>query len=397
MPAISYSELKRQYELNGPQRTVRHLSEAIRTKALRPEDFSLTDLAEALVPNGRDWVRFITPGRKSSMDVINIMEGVVDTSSFSNITGQLVFSAFLDEYRSPDFMFSALVKEIPTNFPDGEKIPGVGGLGNVSEQVDEGQPYQQFGVSEDYIETPAPKKYGFIVPVTREAIAFDRTNLVLKRARDGGYYAGYRKEVAIIDTFIGKTASSDNTKYKWKGTSYAPYQLTTPWINQKASNELTDYTDIDNALQLFADMTDPNTSLPILVTPTHLFVEPVNTYAARRIVNSAEIRQGAVSATVPLTLSANPVDNYTIVASAVLAARHASTAGGDTSIATKTWYLGDPKRAFAYMVNWGLETMQAPPNSEAEFTSDIVARFKVSERGTPAVLDPRYMVKSLVA
>ena len=45
------------------------------------------------------------------------------------------------------------------------------------------------------------------------------------------------------------------------------------------------------------------------------------------------------------------------------------------------------------MQNWGPTVVQAPDNSEAEFTHDIVARFKVSERGTPAVLEPRRMVK----
>jgi hypothetical protein len=33
--------------------------------------------------------------------------------------------------------------------------------------------------------------------------------------------------------------------------------------------------------------------------------------------------------------------------------------------------------------------VQAPVNSEAEFTQDIVVRFKASERGTPAIMEPR--------
>jgi hypothetical protein len=37
---------------------------------------------------------------------------------------------------------------------------------------------------------------------------------------------------------------------------------------------------------------------------------------------------------------------------------------------------------------------QAPANSEASFERDIVARFKVSERGAAAVMDRLYMAKS---
>jgi hypothetical protein len=36
-----------------------------------------------------------------------------------------------------------------------------------------------------------------------------------------------------------------------------------------------------------------------------------------------------------------------------------------------------------------MTVVQAPTNSEAEFMQDIVVRFKASERGTPAVMEPR--------
>ena len=42
---IKYRELKRRYDLDGPQRTTEHLSEALRQKHLRAEDFSFRDLA----------------------------------------------------------------------------------------------------------------------------------------------------------------------------------------------------------------------------------------------------------------------------------------------------------------------------------------------------------------
>ena len=62
--------------------------------------------------------------------------------------------------------------------------------------------------------------------------------------------------------------------------------------------------------------------------------------------------------------------------------------------AKKWWFFGDFSRAFAYMENWPITVTQAPSNSEAEFTQDIVLRFKASERGAAAVLDPRCVVKS---
>jgi hypothetical protein len=43
------------------------------------------------------------------------------------------------------------------------------------------------------------------------------------------------------------------------------------------------------------------------------------------------------------------------------------------------------------MENWPITVVQAPVNSEAEFTHDVPFRWKASERGTAAVLDPRFV------
>ena len=64
-------------------------------------------------------------------------------------------------------------------------------------------------------------------------------------------------------------------------------------------------------------------------------------------------------------------------------------------MATDTsWFLGNPRKAFAYMENWPLTTVQAPTNSHDEFHRDIVAQYKASERGATATLEPRYMCKA---
>ena len=44
--------------------------------------------------------------------------------------------------------------------------------------------------------------------------------------------------------------------------------------------------------------------------------------------------------------------------------------------------------------NWPITVTQAPVGSEAEFNNDIVLRFKASERGAAAVINPRYVVKN---
>ena len=170
--------------------------------------------------------------------------------------------------------------------------------------------------------------------------------------------------------------------------TYGDNSGTHNWDNLAATNGLVDWTDVDAAEQLLAAITDPETGEPIILTPRHIVVTRQLLYTARRVVNATEITVTtpgyATSGNPTDTKVANPVQNYAIVSSQLLAARMAT----DTS-----WFLGDLTRAFAYMENWPLTVVQAPANSEAEFNLDVVMRFKASERGAAATLEPRAMVK----
>lgn len=381
--SLNYRELRRRYELDGADLTVQHLSEALQTGDLQPEDFSLRDLAEALVPDGRHWVRLLDPRAGGSVSVTE-SEGV-DVTAFMNVAGQVIYSKILDAYSQEAFVASQLVDTIPTRL-DGEKIPGVSQLGDVAEEVAPGMPYPHFGFGEDYIETPATSKRGFIVPVTKEAIFFDRTNLILRRAAEVGESLGLNKEKRLLDVIIGKT-----NNYKRNGTSKNTYQTSGDWINELPSNELVDWTNVDAAEQLFADILDPNTGEPVLLGGTTVLVMPAYRHAANRVFKAAEITYAAAGSETTTT-AANPLGNY-LVQDSRLAYRRVLATGASPEDARKWWFFGDFRKAFAYMENWPITVTQAPLGSEADFNNDIVMRFKASERGAAAVIDPRYVVK----
>jgi hypothetical protein len=116
---IKYRELKRRYDLDGPQKTTQHLTEALKQKQLRPEDFSLRDLAEALVPDGHEWVRTLDP-RSGGVNLLEVGDGV-DVTAFLNISSQLIYSKIMEGYTNEAFVVSRLVDTVPTRF-DGEKF-----------------------------------------------------------------------------------------------------------------------------------------------------------------------------------------------------------------------------------------------------------------------------------
>jgi hypothetical protein len=382
---LKYRELKRRYDLDGADQTVTHLSEALREGHLKPEDFSIRDLAEALVPDGREWVRLLDPRSAGGVSVLESNDGV-DVTAFLNIAGQVIYSKIMEAYTQEAFVVSKLVDTIPTRL-DGEKIPGISRVTDSIDEVGPGMPYPHLGFGEDYIETPSTTKRGFIVPVTKEAIFFDRTHLVLTRAAEVGEVLGLNKEKRLIDLVIGVT-----NNYKWKGTTYNTYQTSTPWINTLATNELVDWTNVDKAEQLFADILDPSTGEPVLVRGTTVLVMPAYRHAAQRVLSATQLTFTASGSTTA-TFAANPLSGYRVFDSR-LAYRRIIAAGIAAATAKKYWFVGDFRRAFAYMENWPITVTQAPLGSEAEFNNDIVLRFKASERGAAAVINPRYVVKN---
>jgi hypothetical protein len=389
---INYRELRQAYEADGARQFCREMEDALergrkgQPGGLSASDFSLREIAEECVKDGREWVRNMDPRFGSS--VMESSAGV-DSSAFSNITGQLLINQVMGAYQSEEFIFSRLVNTVSTRL-SGERIPGITGIGDKAEVVREGMPFPNVGVGEDYIDTPATVKDGLIVPITKEAIFFDRTGVLLQQASKVGEALGIRKEKQIIDIVIGAT-----NNYKWKGTSYNTYQASTPWINNLsgAGNALNDWSSVELAEALFDEMLDPNTGEPVILSAVNLVACPAKRHTINRILNATEVRYTA-SGAASETLAPNPLANagYSGATSRLLY-RRLIAAGKTGANAKQTWFLGDMNAAFAYMENWPITVVQAPNNSEAEFNQDIVARYKASERGVAAVMEPRKVVK----
>jgi hypothetical protein len=356
------------------------IREGLETDEFKPQDFSIRRLAEATI--GREFVDACGPGGGSAF--MEAAGGAVDTGTFSNITGQIVYSMILDSYTDPAFVGDQLCTKVQTQF-NGEKIPGVSRMGDDAENITEGGEYPLVGLGQSYIETPSTEKTGMIVPVTKEAIFFDRTGLVLQRAAEVGYWLGVNKEKEIISIATGTT-----NNFSRNGTSYNTYAASGGHgiINQQ-TNALVDWTDLNETYILFADMTDWDTAEPIIIIPQILFVPHSLLATAHYILSSTQVRGGTSNSTAYQTISTDPVKNMmplTVLSTPMFEA---------VTSESNDWYVGDFKKAFLYMSNWDItQEISSGPQSEWAFTRDIVQRYKVSERGVAAVKDPHYVVKS---
>jgi hypothetical protein len=396
---IQTRELRRKAELDGVEATARHLSESIEAGELTPNDFSLRGLFETLVTNrdgtnvGPDVLEECCDPRGPQKTLAE-SASTVDTSHFANVSGLLTMREAMAGYQAEEFLVTGLIPTMSAR-RQLERLGGVTLVGNQSMVVPEGQVYPTAGLTEDFVDLPRMVKRGFIVPITKEAIFFDETAQVLRNASELGREFGIDKENRAIDCLIDENTTAH--RYKWRGTTYATYQTTTPYINSKTSNSLLDWNQINALEQLFANMVDPNTGNPISVMANTLVVHPSLEATAMRIMDALGIAYHsggyAVSGNLTQTMAPNPVGRngsrystkYRIVSSRFLGAR----------LATDThWFLCNPEKAFAYREAWAATQSQAPLNSEEEFNKDIAFRFKISEMGAYATLDPRYTAKS---
>src|SRR5690606_6650760 len=136
-----------------PERFWRDLREGLETKQIKPEEFSIRELFEQFVPDGREIVDSWNPRHGGGGENLALLEnaGAVNTADFSNISGQIVYSKILDQYNMAANVFTQLVGTTPTQF-SGEKIAGLNRVGDEAANIGEGQPYPLVGFGEDWIE-----------------------------------------------------------------------------------------------------------------------------------------------------------------------------------------------------------------------------------------------------
>ncbi len=373
------------YTRGAHRRVGRELEMLVEAGEFRFEETSIEELAVGLIPHGSDYVRACkTPGRYQEL----VEAGdAVDSTAFLNITGQLIINEVLAGFELEKFVASQLIPDKTTTL-SGELIPGITQQDDDSEIVGEGMPFPHQDVGEEFIETPKTTKRGKIIGLTREAVFFDRTGLLIDRAMKVGVSLGLNKEKRLIDLIIGAT-----NNYKRNGTNFNTYQTATPWINKKALNDLENWEDIDASEQLLADITDPNTGEVVMAEADQIFVTSNRRAIGSMIIGATEVRDKRGGAEIVETITSNPVTGYQLISSRLLKRRIIdSGVEPDAVKAGKYWFHGDFGKAFAYMVNWPITVVQEPQNSIVSFERDIIMRWKASERGAAAVIEPRVVV-----
>lgn len=381
----------------------------MRNTRAKPEEFSLQEMAKAIC--GTKYDSYFDPSAGVDRDYLLQEAGSIDPTAFIDInlysilTGGLVQARILEMYEQPEFIGTDLVETRPTNL-NGEKMIGVSSIGDADTPRNPGQPHDRVDFGQRFVTTQPTTEQAKAVDVTREAVFYDLTGQVLEAAGGVGHWLAYRQEKLILQGILGVT----NT-YNYKGNGFNTYSATAPtpqnWIN-KFSNPLNNWHSFDKVLQLFSQMTDPETGAEILVSPKDVLVMPANHLTSTLILKGpmAQLRSspngpGGTFAT-DVQEGVNPLIaaglNLGVYASAI--ARNVAIAASPLGLGLSPtnadiyWWAGDFKKAFAWMENWPLRVTQASPNDYVMQDRGLIVSYFSNWRGVFAVKEPRYVVVS---
>ena len=370
---------------------------------IAPGEVSLRALAESLL--GDDFQeRGALHHMGTAATLRTLMEdngaGSISPSAFANInaftgaTAGLMEAAIIDGYQAPDFIGDTLAPPEETKQFEGRKSIGSARIGDQAEERLPGMPTKRVQFGERWITQPRTVENALSAELLFETIYLDLTGQVVEECNNVGLWLGYRKELRIIDAFIGVT-----NNYNYKGSSYNTY-ITGGYYDNSFSNELVDINTFQNALVKFRDMKDPETNTRILTQPKVMLVNMEKQLVARQVLGDLATGgqyRGPASTTVPMTL--NQYDpaykgEYTILTSPLVYERMVAANGlGLTATqAAKMWFLFQVGW-LRYAQNWSIRPQSAAPNGVDQLDRGIALYIKADERGVPFVKEPRKVVR----
>lgn len=377
----------------------------IRDQKVHPSQFSLKGLAETLV--GYEWVESLGPhqaaGARRSRAIFEAGGGsavamvpgqIPNVSAYLGSVSGLLQAAMLETYDKPEYIIDQICEVIPTKTRQ-TKLIGVGRIGDQSRRRNPGEAHPFAQVTERYIQTPETQQDALAGAVTYEAVFFDQTQQVLEQMRGIGTELGLRKELDGFAVFAGVS-----NPYVYNGTGYNTYGTSGNWINDQ-SNQLDDWTDINNAEELGTRMTDQETGNRIGITYDTLVVSP-----ARRA--TAEYIQGAgnVEARTPTTMAVvangkNRVTQRKVLSSVYLDQVLTATAANNglalsQANANLYWWMVKTGRggAFVRMENWPLAVEEAAPNDFTMKNHKIVLAVFADQMHIFSVREPRNVIRN---
>lgn len=343
---ISLREL---YQSDGEQVFTAKLCELLDKGEVKPEQISLNRLASAIT------------GRYC--DGESVLQEAIQSGTFQTITTKLISKKVIDAYTlTPTLGMSKLVEVVPSN-KQVEKIAGWAAW-DMPKVVAEGEEYPQMGTYEKYFEIPNVK-YGRIISLTEEAVLFDQTNELLRRAASLGEKAALHQEKLIVEKVVDAASDAYNGSALYSQASYGNYPASAANLTK---------TTLEAAWTALAGMTDENSD-PIITTPNLILCNKDAYFKAIELMRSPEGPE-----------TANRVINVHQGLAEVQWSPFITT--------SQSWLYGDFKKQFKYTEIWPIQVLSRRGQDTSEgFLKDTIYQYKVRYYGGVRAIDHRFVYK----
>lgn len=396
-------DLRQLRQSMGPRRFYECLNNLLETKELAPEDFSLRQLWEACVGPTVQTLPTLAARQKVYVAEIDqlgehLSEADLGINLFQTVTGAVIARRVMDAYDQTGNMIGDQLVTIERSSVRNERIAGFTALQGPRE-IKEGMPYEEASFGDKYVSTVESKK-GRMLSITEEAVHFDQTNELLRRAARLGEATRQEREKTIVRGVTDADYSSANGTgvYRPSGTLTELYKddatllnvigPSNPVVGFNAALPLEDWTSLSAPLHYHAvyvkdDRHTPETGEPIAWQPRILLVPKTLELKALQIVNATLVPANAAGS----AFGGNPLRSaFTVLASPFL-----------DQVNTANWYLGDFPRQFIWKEIWPVQVFRQTAQEGDGFDRDVVARFKVRYYGGINALDHRYVLKMIGA
>jgi len=364
------------------------------SREIEAKDFNLQEVAFEFL--GRDYAsKLTTLGQQLPM--VRAMEAdgtVVLPSHFSHISafdasvGGLIDAMVLEAYQAPEFIGDKFVETKPARVQGGKAIKPMNDGGDGLDLTDS-EPYPAVGLKETYVTIPENKRMGNLIQVNQKVFIYDRTGEIEAAATNAGYATRRNKEIKIADQVLGNV-----NNYSRDGQAANTYQkaataVPNNYINA-SQNALVDWTQLDIAMVLMQENTDPGTGFEISVNPQEwcLFVD------IGRHRNVMHLTRATTVETLTQTLASrrfgpNPLEAQFPIYSSPIWRNRLLNAGVSTANTLDRWHLIHPTKAYQWRQIIPFESIDVPISSE-EARRDIVMVKVVREHGVAWTKEPRY-------
>ncbi|HQR08374.1 MAG TPA: hypothetical protein PLN21_16210 [Gemmatales bacterium] len=328
-------DLRQLRQSMGPRRFYECLNNLLETKELAPEDFSLRQLWEACVGPTAQTLPTLAARQKvyvAELDQLgeHLSEADLGINLFQTVTGAVIARRVMDAYDQTGNMIGDQLVTIERSSVRNERIAGFTALQGPRE-IKEGMPYEEASFGDKYVSTVESKK-GRMLSITEEAVHFDQTNELLRRAARLGEATRQEREKTIVRGVTDADYSSANGTgvYRPTGALAELYKDDATLLNVLGPDNptagfnqpfpLDDWTSLSAPLHYHAvyvkdDRHTPETGEPLAWQPRILLVPKTLELKALQIVNATLVPANAAGS----AFGGNPLRSaFTVLASPFL-------------------------------------------------------------------------------